>query len=69
MYTQLFRRAAETRRFIIRKTGTRGWEVLDETDSTVLKRVRYEDWHRVERAIAVFAAEATALRESGWVES
>ncbi|MGH8189506.1 MAG: hypothetical protein ACREUC_23315 [Steroidobacteraceae bacterium] len=69
MYARSFRRAEETRKFTIRDDGTRGWEVLDERGATVLKNVRYDDWHRVERAKAAFAAEAATLREAGWVES
>lgn len=69
MYARLLRKAAETRAFTVCDAGTDGWEVLDEKDSAVLKRVRYTDWHRVERAIASFAMEATTLREAGWVDS
>jgi hypothetical protein len=68
MYARSFRKAAHTRRFSIRDTGTSGWEVLDEKDSKVLKSVLYDDWHRVERAKAAFALEANQLRDSGWIE-
>ena len=69
MYARSFRKAEEIRKFTIRDDGTRGWEVLDERGATVLKSVRYDDWHRVERAKAAFAVEAATLREAGWVES
>ena len=69
MYNRLLRKAAHTRRFIIRNTDTSGWEVRDEKDSRIVKSVLYDDWHRVERAKATFALEASLLRESGWVES
>ena len=69
VYARSLRKAEETRRFTIRDTGTQGWEVLDERGATVLKNVLYDDWHRVERARAVFAVEAMTLREAGWVEA
>lgn len=68
MYTRLFQRAAHTRKFTIRSGEISGWEVRDEQDSHVIRRVRYRDWHRVERAKLAFALEATMLRESGWNE-
>jgi hypothetical protein len=69
MYNRLLRKAAHTRRFIIRNTDTSGWEVRDEKDSRIVKSVLYDDWHRVERAKAAFAMEALRLRETGWIES
>jgi hypothetical protein len=69
MYARQLRKAAHTRRFTIRDTGTSGWEVLDEQDSRVVKSVLYDDWHRVERAKAAFAVEALTLRDAGWTES
>lgn len=69
MYARFLRKAAHTRRFTVRDTGTSGWEVLDEKDSKVVKSVLYDDWHRVERAKASFALEALTLREAGWQES
>jgi hypothetical protein len=69
MYTRLFQKAAHTRKFTISSTGESGWEVRDEQDSHVLRRVRYRDWHRVERARMTFALEAAVLEESGWNEA
>ncbi len=69
MYAKLLRKAAHTRRFIIRSNESSGWQVVDERDSVVVKCTNYDDWHRVERARAQFAVEALMLRESGWVEA
>ena len=69
MYAKTLRNHGHTRRFTIRNTGSSGWEVLHEHDSVVIKSARYDDWHRVERAKAVFAVEASMLCESGWVEA
>jgi hypothetical protein len=69
MYARIFRKAAQTRRFSITDTGSAGWEVREEQDSRVVRIVRYDDWHRVERALLQFGREALALRASGWIEA
>jgi len=69
MYLRNFRRAAQTKRFSITDTGSSGWEVREEQNSRVVRIVRYDDWHRVERALLHFAREAVVLRESGWTEA
>jgi hypothetical protein len=69
MYARQLRKAAHTRRFTIRNTGTSGWQVQEEKDSTIVKSVLYDDWHRVERARAAFAMQVLMLRESGWTET
>jgi hypothetical protein len=69
MYTRLLQKAAHTRKFTIRSSDESGWEVRDEQDSYVIRRVRYRDWHRVERAKRTFALEAALLQETGWSES
>jgi hypothetical protein len=55
------------RRFTIHHVPP-GWEVRDVNDATVLKRVIYQDWHRVERAIATFERERAALEAAGWTK-
>ena len=69
MYTRLFQKAAHTRKFTISTGGLSGWEVREEEDSHVIRRVSYRDWHRVERARRAFALEALALERSGWNEA
>jgi hypothetical protein len=56
-------------RFLIAPHGALGWEVREERDDLVLRRARYTDWHRVERARTVFELQSSSLRDSGWVES
>ena len=68
MYARSLRNANQIRTFTIRPAHSRGWEVVDEQDSTIVKSVRYDDWHRVERARARFALEAWFLRQHGWIE-
>ena len=37
--------------------------------ASILSTRLYSDWHRVERAMIMFALEATGLLAAGWVES
>jgi hypothetical protein len=67
MYTTALRNAFHTRRLTIRHQES-GWEVLDERDANV-KRTVYYDWHRVERALAMFRREAVVLESDGWVRA
>ena len=69
MYTRRFEKASHTRKFSISSKAIGGWEVSDEQDSRVIRRVNYYDWHRVERALRAFAIEAEALQANGWNES
>lgn len=68
MYAAALRKQLQVRRFSIRHIRP-GWEVRDENDSGVLKQVIYKDWHRVERAIAMFEQEKAVLQAAGWVKS
>jgi len=52
-----------TRRFIIEPAKLEGWVIREELDSRVLNRSRYQDWHRVERAVRV---KIEALEREGW---
>jgi len=45
--------AGHTERMTIVQTRS-GWEVRQERDGHVVKRVTYVDWHRVERALQLF---------------
>ncbi len=69
MYQRMLRKASTIRRFTITYLQSAGWDVREEQDNRVLRRVVYHDWHRVERASQVFSLEARSLLESGWVET
>ena len=69
MYARTFHKAQQTRRFIITSLEANGWEVRDEQDAQVLRRVQYTDWHRVERAVLMMSLEVSALEGNGWRES
>ena len=43
-----------------------GWEVKLEEDRTLRRLDHYRDWHRVERAMALFEREAMELTARGW---
>jgi hypothetical protein len=66
MYTKRLSHAGHTRRFEI-KEASGGWEVRTVEDSEVVKRVRYDDWHRVERALMTMRLEVSSLEDKGWV--
>jgi hypothetical protein len=66
MYARTVRKDDQTRRFTISDAGTTGWEVREEEDDQLLRRVVYHDWHRVERARMAFAA---AMLAAGWVDA
>jgi hypothetical protein len=65
MFTRSLRNAEHTRRYSIAETPT-GWEVRQESDSEVVRLVRYHDWHRVERARRSIATEVDELEAAGW---
>jgi hypothetical protein len=66
MFTKELTNAGHRRRFSISPRGEDGWEVRDVSDETVLKDVRYTDWHRVERAQQVFNLLIDELENDGW---
>ena len=68
MFVRSLANAAHRRHFTVRKAAATGWEVRDEMDTKVLKSACYRDWHRVERAKAIFALEAMELKDRGWTE-
>ena len=67
MFAKELSRAGHTRKFSIKALGPAGWEVRDEQDDRVLKHVRYNDWHRVERALNMFNLQIDELENAGWV--
>jgi hypothetical protein len=66
MFSIRLRRAEHVRRYTIRSTRGSGWEVSLEEDRTLTRHVRYDDWHRVERALAMFRREVADLAAQGW---
>ena len=68
MYARSFQKAAHVRRFTVVPAAS-GWDVGEEHDDRLVRKVRYHDWHRVERAIVAFKEEAATLKEAGWKEA
>ena len=58
--------AGHSRRFVLGHLPVGGWELLIEEDDAVVSRVRYTDWHRVERALAGIARRVSELEARGW---
>ena len=65
MWSKSVRYYEQTRRYSIAQTES-GWEVREERGSAVVKQVRYQDWHRVERAIRSITIELDDLQRQGW---
>ena len=68
MFSKSLRYQEQTRRYSIEQTDA-GWEVREERDSALVKQVRYQDWHRVERAIRTISIELKDLQSQGWSET
>jgi hypothetical protein len=66
-FEKSLRREQQTRRYSIAATET-GWEIREERDSEVVKKVHYQDWHRVERARRSITIELNDLQRKGWSE-
>jgi len=65
MFSIALRKADQTRRYSISTLGALGWEVTLEREGQT-RRVCYDDWHRVERALAIFRLEISELTARGW---
>jgi hypothetical protein len=67
MLSIVLRKADKTRRYSISTLGACGWEVTLEREGET-RRVCYDDWHRVERALAIVRLEVSELTARGWKE-
>jgi hypothetical protein len=66
MFTKEFVSAGHTTRVTITR-DVEGWQIQEERDSTVVKHVHYDDWHRVERALQALEfgrTQSTAVQEA-----
>ncbi len=66
MFTRELRQAGHIRRFTISESAGDGWEVREEQDSQLVRRVQYRDWHRVERARMLIDEQVSELEDRGW---
>jgi hypothetical protein len=66
MFEIVLRKADETRRYSVSALADSGWEVVREYQAEPPHHVCYRDWHRVERALAIFQLEVSELTQRGW---
>jgi hypothetical protein len=66
MFQLSLQRADHVRRYSITPVRPFGWEVKFEEDRELRRQTIYRDWHRVERAMALFELEVLQLKASGW---
>jgi hypothetical protein len=66
MFHLSLRSADHIRRYSITADRKFGWEVKLEEDRTLRRHDLYQDWHRVERALALIEREVSELTAQGW---
>ena len=66
MFSIALRREQHTRQYAVSPSQPSGWELTLQEDLERVKRVHFEDWHRVERAVAAVKLEVESLTASGW---
>jgi hypothetical protein len=66
MFSISLQRDGHVRHYSIQRAGSAGWEVKLKADQRLARLDNYRDWHRVERARAVFASEVMELKARGW---
>ena len=66
MFTRELTLGGHSKRFTITERVGGGWELREEDDTRVVRRVQLTDWHRVERARMRVDAEVLELEDGGW---
>ena len=66
MFSRELRHAGHVKRFSITEAAGHGWEVREEIDSEIVRRVHYRDWHRVELARMRIEMQVIDLELRGW---
>ena len=66
MFSVCLRHADHVRLYSVTAGAGAGWEVKSEEDRTLTRHVRYHDWHRVERMLALFRRDVADLIAQGW---
>ena len=66
MFSIALRHHDHTRNYRVTASPAFGWELELTEDRRPTRHVHYEDWHRVERALATLQLEILELREKGW---
>jgi len=63
------RRGTETRSFSVTNNRPAGWVLHEQSNCETVRTVRFNDWHRVERAIDLIRQDVAALELEGWKPS
>jgi hypothetical protein len=66
MFSIDLRQADRTRKYAVSPSEASGWDLTLQEDLQRTRQVHYEDWHRVERAMAVLELEVSQLTAHGW---
>ncbi|MBM3773367.1 MAG: hypothetical protein FJW27_19170 [Acidimicrobiia bacterium] len=66
MFDKRLSHAEHVRHYTITPGEECGWEVRLEEDNMLRRHDSYQDWHRVERALALFQREVDELTSRGW---
>ena len=66
MFAIALRQAAHTRKYRVTPSDESGWELTVTEDLTPTRHVHFDDWHRVERALATLEVEIRELTANGW---
>lgn len=66
MYSIALRHDEHTRNYHVTTSQSSGWELTLTEDLKPIRHVHYDDWHRVERALATLQLEVQALTAQGW---
>ena len=65
MFTREFTHSGSNTRVTV-ILNPKGWELRQESEQGVIQRNFYRDWHRVERAAAIFRLQVADLISRGW---
>lgn len=66
MFSIALRHDEHTRKYRVTTAEESGWELTLTEDLTRTRRVHFNDWHRVERALATLEMEIVELTANGW---
>ena len=66
MYSITLQLADHVKQYSIYPRPSEGWIVSLEEDRRLIRHICYRDWHRVERAAAMFRLEVADLMARGW---
>ena len=66
MFSIALKHEEHTRNYRVSTSKLSGWELTLTEDLKPTRHVHYEDWHRVERALATLQLEVRELTAKGW---